>query len=622
MDTSLFAQAIALGSGENKLESARHKLHTVFGYKKFLGQQETIIEHVLSGRDALVVLPAGAGKSLCYQLPALILEGVTIVIEPETPPKDWRPHIFEKRGIRAFCFDASWSEGEVSELRSELKQGSVHLIYVSARDFASQSFLALIDAVRVALFVVHEAQCISKWPFSLRLEYCSLALLKTHYPSVSILAFSRVAEPLNRQEVMERLSIGGGKIFVASLEVPNISYEVSAGSEGRAKLLHFILAQARGMAGIVFCATSARAEEVATWLSGNNLPAIAIHAGLSDEKRRIHQERFEREEGTILVTTSGSGVVTDRSNVRFVAHLDLPVSLDSYYLEAGLAGRDGLPAKAWLAYNALDAIAFRNSLVAKEGSGELRKHIEIQKLDALIGFCEGMQCRRKVLLSYFGERAKDTCGACDLCRSPVSRWDGTQAARKVLVVVHETEQQFGLLHLVDILVGKKAPAVIRHRHDQLKIFGSGIQLSRRVWQSVIRQLLANGYLRPEATGFGALRYTEKGLSVLKGQETVFFRGETKISRVSKPFTRPIPSRFDPLREQLYQALKERRSAIARAMKAPDDQVLNDSILAEIVRQKPRSNADLLRIPGVTEKKTERFGDEILEVLSMFVTQRS
>jgi ATP-dependent DNA helicase RecQ len=617
MDTSLISHAVVFEGIQDRLDLARQKLHTVFGYTQFLGQQERIIEQILSGGDALAVLPSGAGRSLCYLIPALVLEGVTVVIGTDSPPRDWQPDIFARRQIKAACFDPGLSRERACLLRSDLEQGLVRLLYVSAKDFASHSFLTLIEGVRVALFVVQEAQCISPWPFALRLEYCGLSLLKDRYPHVPILAFSRVADPANRQDVAERLRIKNARTFTASLDRANLRYQVSDTSEGRTMLLKFIASRRADFSGIVFCTTRERTEDVAAWLCGNGRKAFAFHNGLGSEALWERRERFRREEGIILVSTCGNGLAFDKPNVRFVVHLDLPASLDSYYLETGLAGQDGAPAEAWLVYNALDAVERRKSLLQEKAPGELFKQNAIHKLDALLGFCEGLQCRRKVLLSYFGEQLPDNCGNCDHCLSPVPRWDGTQAARKVLATVHLTNQRFGMLHLIEVLVGRKTATALRHGHEQLKVFGCGKEFTRKVWQSIFRQLLANGYLKPAATGFGALRYTERGLSVLKGAEKVYFRGDTKVSRVPQPFTRPIPSRFDPQREHLFQALRERRSAIARANKVVDDLILNDSILAEIVRQKPKTKADLLRIPGVTEAKAARFGQEFLEVLDMF-----
>jgi ATP-dependent DNA helicase RecQ len=617
MDTSLISQAITPPSYESQLELAGRKLHTVFGYRQFLSHQEKIIESILSGKDVLAVLPAGAGKSICYQIPALILQGLTIVIGPDTPARNWRPDLFERRELKAECFDPWLLQGEAALARANLAQGRIDLLYVSAKDFSSRAFLDLIDGIRVALFVVEEAQCISPWPYALSLEYCGLSLLKEKYPEVPILAFSRVTDPANRQEVLDRFGLKNGRVVVAGLDRANLRYQVTDTCQGRTMLLQFISCKGREGAGVVFCTTASRAEDVAAWLCGNGRTALAFHHGLDDQSLRERRNRFHQEEGIILVAVSGRGLAIDKTNVRFVVHLDLPPSLDSYHQETGLAGRDGAPAETWLAYNTLLAVDRRKAIARDDSPGEFRKQSELQKLDALMGFCEGLQCRRKVLMSYFGEQAPEQCGNCDHCLSPVPRWDGTQAARKALAAVHLTNQRFGMLHIVEVLVGKKTATALRHRHDQLTVFGCGKEFTRKVWQSIFRQLLANGYLKPGATGFGALRYTERGLAVLRGELKVYFRGDTKINRVPKPFTRPLPSRFDPVREHLFQALRERRSAIARASKTSDDLIFNDAILAEIVRQKPRCKADLLKIPGVTDSKVARFGDEILEVLSTF-----
>jgi len=618
MDTSTISHAHSFVCDQKLLDEAKQKLHTVFGYNDFVGQQRAIMEQILAGGDALLVLPAGSGKSVSYRTLSLVMSGVTLVISGDNGATNYPENA--SAHIKTAHFDPDATPAFTSSLRRDLENGLVNLLHVSAEDFSSAEFLALLGGVRVALIVVDDAHCAAAWPFDLRLEYTTLSLVKERFAQTPLLAVSRVADAANRHEVLERLKIRKAKVFTAPLDRPNIRYQVSDTTEGRVMLLQYVTERRANYSGIVFCTTKAKCDDVAAWLCGNGRKALTFHPGLGQQELNERRERFLNEEGVILVGTSGNRLKVNNSNVRFVVHLDLPGSLDCYYRETSLAGRDGLPAEAWLVYDTLCALERRKSLTNDHSTREFGKQSQIQKLDALMGFCEGLQCRRSVLLRYFGEKAEfgpSGCGNCDHCLSPSPRWDGTQAARKALATVHLTHQRFGMLHLIEVLVGRKTATAARHGHENLKVFGCGKEFTRKVWQSIFRQLLANGYLKPGATGFGALRYTEKGLAVLKAEEKVFFRGDTKISRAPKPFTRPIPSRFDPQREHLFQALKERRSALARAGRVPDNAVLTDAILAEIVRQKPRTNIDLLRIPGINEKKVARYGQEILEILDSF-----
>jgi ATP-dependent DNA helicase RecQ len=578
----------------------------VFGHPAFRGAQEDIVTHVAGGGDALVLMPTGGGKSLCYQLPALLREGTALVISPLIALMQDQVSALKQLGVRAAFLNSSLSSQESYATERALRQGGLDLLYVAPERLVMARMLEILSQAKLALFAIDEAHCVSQWGHDFRPEYLQLSLLHERFPGVPRIALTATADPQTRDEIIRRLALQDAQVFISSFDRPNIRYTIVDKQEPRAQLLRFIREEHPGEAGIVYCLSRKKVDETAAWLAAQGLRALPYHAGMDAAARAAHQERFQREDGVIIVATIAFGMGIDKPDVRFVAHLDLPKSVEGYYQETGRAGRDGLPADAWMAYGLGDVVQLRRLIEQSEGSEEFRR-ISFAKLDALLGLCETAGCRRVRLLDYFGEAARP-CGNCDTCLEPPETWDATEAARKALSAIYRTGQRFGAVHLIDVLRGKATERVAQWDHDKLALFGIGAELDEGTWRNVFRQLVALGYARPDHDAFGALRLAEASRPVLKGTERVQMR--RPVPRKKGKRARPAAS-SDPLLARL----KAWRTEQARSQSVPPYVVFHDATLSAIAAAQPRDLGSLSTIPGIGARKLERYGPSLLDLLN-------
>ncbi|MEO5338293.1 MAG: DNA helicase RecQ, partial [Magnetospirillum sp. WYHS-4] len=502
--------------------SALRILRDVFGFPSFRGEQAAVIDHVAAGGDALVLMPTGGGKSLCYQVPALLRDGVAVVVSPLIALMRDQVEALRQLGVRAAALNSSLAYGESQAVERAMRAGGMDLVYVAPERLLSEPFLDLLDGCRIALFAIDEAHCVSQWGHDFRPEYRRLTVLHRRFPEVPRIALTATADGPTRREILEHLELEDGRAFVAGFDRPNIRYRIAAKTDARHQFLAFLKAEHAGEAGIVYCLSRAKVEEVAAWLRSQGLAALPYHAGLDKRERDAHQDRFLKEDGIVMVATVAFGMGIDKPDVRFVAHLDLPKSLEAYYQETGRAGRDGLPADAWMAYGIGDVVKLRQMIDGSEAPEE-RKRVERRKLDALLGFCETVRCRRQVLLEYFGEQRAEPCGNCDTCLEPVESFDGTEAARMALSAVYRTGQVFGAAHVIDVLLGGDTERIRKFGHDRLSTYGIGKAFKREEWRSIFRQLTALGLLEVDVDGHGGLRLGADTRPVLRGEQTVYFR---------------------------------------------------------------------------------------------------
>lgn len=601
---------------------ALQTLHDVFGYSTFRGEQQAIVEHVTTGGDALVLMPTGGGKSLCYQLPALLREGVGIVVSPLIALMQDQVDALKQLGVRAAFLNSSQDANEAREITAQLMRGHLQIVYVAPERLLMSSFLSLLDEIEegagIALFAIDEAHCVSQWGHDFRPEYRKLTVLHERFPHVPRIALTATADAPTRAEIVERLKLEEARQFVSSFDRPNIKYRVTQKANARQQLEAFLESEHANDAGIIYCLSRKKVEETAEWLKSRGWDALPYHAGLDASVRNQNQRRFLREEGVIMVATVAFGMGIDKPNVRFVAHLDLPKSMEGYYQETGRAGRDGLPANAWMTYGLGDVVSMRKMLDSGDAPEE-RKAVERQKLDALLGFCESTSCRHQTLLRYFGETHPGNCEQCDNCLSPVDTWDATQASRMALSCVYRTGQRFGVVHLIDVLLGKSTPKIQQFNHQSLSTFGIGKGLTQSQWSSVYRQLVASGYLDSDIEAYGGLKLAESAKPVLKGEAEVWLRQDVEVvatRKVSKAErgTRAKEGYEEVADDPLWHALKAKRMELAKEQGVPPYVIFHDSTLLEILNQKPGSLTEMSQITGVGQAKLERYGDAFLEVL--------
>lgn len=603
---------------------AQQRLHQVFGYSTFRGEQQAIIEHVTAGGDALVLMPTGGGKSLCYQLPALLRSGVTIVVSPLIALMQNQVEALQQLGVKAAYLNSSLDAEQARQVTSQLIQGELEILYVAPERLLLSGFLAQLEQIEmhtgIALFAIDEAHCVSEWGHDFRPEYRKLTALHTQFPNVPRIALTATADAPTRAEIVERLSLENARQFVASFDRPNIRYRVTHKIKAREQLEAFLESEHANDAGIVYCLSRKKVEETANWLKERGWDALPYHAGLDASIRSQNQRRFLREEGVIIVATIAFGMGIDKPNVRFVAHLDLPKSMESYYQETGRAGRDGLPANAWMAYGLGDVVSMRQMLDSGDAPEE-RKQVERQKLDALLGFCESTACRHQTLLRYFGEQHAGNCSQCDNCLNPVDTWDATQAAQMALSAVYRTGQRFGVVHLIDVLLGKTNVKVAQFNHQALSVFGVGKNIASAQWSSVFRQLVAGGYLESDIQAYGGLKLTEAARPVLKGKAEIWLRRDTEVAGKAKAslskaqHSSNAKAAYDGLTDDhLWQALKAKRLELAREQGVPPYVIFHDSTLLEILNQRPQNLTEMSRITGVGQAKLDRYGDDFLLVL--------
>ena len=591
-------------------------LREVFGFDSFRGQQLAIIEHVVGGGDAVVLMPTGGGKSLCYQVPSLLRHGLGVVVSPLIALMKDQVDALRQAGVRAAALNSRLSPGEAADIERAVPDGALDLLYVSPERLVTPRCLELLSRCRLALLAVDEAHCISQWGHDFRPEYQQLSILKERFPGVPLLALTATADGPTRRDIVAQLRLAEARIFAAGYDRPNLFYRVIPKRAPLEQLWRFISEEHPGDAGIVYCFTRRAVEETSGWLRARGREALPYHAGLDGATRERNQERFLKEEGMVMVATIAFGMGIDKPNVRFVAHLDAPKNLEAYYQETGRAGRDGLAADAWMTYGIADVLNLKRLLEAGEGS-ESQRRIERQKIDALIGYCETVSCRRQVLLGYFGEVDHPPCGNCDNCRTPVPSWDGTVAAQKALSAVYRTGQRFGAHHLVDVLLGNETERVVRLRHNRLKTFGVGSELDRGGWLSVFRQLVAQGFVLSDVAGHGGLSLASGAAEILRGARTVRFRrdprsSERRNSRLDRKF--PTATELDATSRALWEALRAWRLEEARRQELPPYVIFHDSTLIEVARRRPTSLTALANIPGIGASKLERYGSAVIRVV--------
>ncbi|MSO76297.1 MAG: DNA helicase RecQ [Alphaproteobacteria bacterium] len=602
-------------------------LNSVFGLPAFRGAQAEIVRHVTDGGDCLVLMPTGGGKSLCYQLPSLLREGCGIVVSPLIALMRDQVAGLLDAGVKAAVLNSTLSWEAAAAVEHRLLAGDLDLLYIAPERLLTPRCLSLMTRARLALFAIDEAHCVSQWGHDFRPEYIGLSVLAERFPNVPRIALTATADELTRGEIVARLKLGGAPSFVASFDRPNIRYEIIEKQNARSQLQAFIAERHAGHAGIVYCLSRARVEDTAASLANAGIAALAYHAGMDATVRARHQDRFINEDGVVIVATIAFGMGIDKPDVRFVAHLDLPKSIEAYYQETGRAGRDGKPADAWMTYGLADIVQQRR-LIDESAGADAFKRVSVAKLDALVSLCETTGCRRVRLLDYFGEASgAPNCGNCDNCLSPPRVWDGTVIAQKALSCVYRTGQRFGAVYLIDVLIGRSSERVVQFGHDRLSVFGVGAELNERQWRAVMRQLVALGHLQPDSEAFGALKLTASARGVLKGESDVMLREETppgsggmrggkaKNARRGAASSSASPgSSFASNKAEdtsLLGVLRVWRSDMARKRGVPAYVVLHDATLEGIASSRPKTLDQLRAVAGIGDKKLERYGHALL-----------
>ncbi|MBX3079669.1 MAG: DNA helicase RecQ [Cryobacterium sp.] len=596
---------------------AADALARVFGYDAFRGDQAEIIDHVIGGGDALVLMPTGGGKSLCYQIPALVRDGTGIVISPLIALMQDQVDALAALGVRAAFLNSTQGAEERVRVERAYVAGELDLLYLAPERLTVPSTGDLLDRGTIALFAIDEAHCVSQWGHDFRPDYLALSMLHERWPAVPRIALTATATEQTHREIQKRLQLGDARHFVASFDRPNIQYRIVPKDQPHKQLLELLRTEHAGDAGIVYCLSRASVEKTAQFLVEQGIPALPYHAGLDARVRAANQARFLREDGMVMVATIAFGMGIDKPDVRFVAHLDLPKSVEGYYQETGRAGRDGLPSTAWLVYGLQDVMQQRRMIETSEGDLAHRRRLSAH-LDAMLALCETVQCRRMQLLAYFGEKST-ACGNCDTCLNPPESWDGTIPAQKLLSTIvrlqRERNQKFGAGHLIDILLGKQTPRVDQYGHDDLSTFGIGTDLSEMEWRGVVRQLLAQGLLAVNSDGFGTLVITESSAGVLDGSRRVALRREperttTRSARKTRSAAAELPETLQPV----FEALRAWRAAAAKEQGVPAYVIFHDATLRELATRHPSSVEELGTVTGVGESKLAKYGDQLLEVL--------
>jgi ATP-dependent DNA helicase RecQ len=586
-------------------------LRKVFGYEQFRGRQREIIDALIAGDNALVLMPTGGGKSLCYQIPALIRPGTAIIISPLIALMRDQVEALRHNGVRARVLNSSLDAETRRQTEKALLDGQLDLLYIAPESLLRDYTLNLLRQCTLSLFAIDEAHCVSQWGHDFRPEYLKLDVLREQFPDIPRIALTATADERTRAEIRQRLLPDGGRTFIDSFDRPNIRYRVGLKNNPRQQLLAFISNDHRGHSGIVYCFSRRRTEETAAWLSGNGLTALPYHAGLDSDLRQRHQDRFIHEDGVIICATIAFGMGIDKPDVRFVAHLDLPKSIEAYYQETGRAGRDSLPADAWMVYGLSDIMQIRQ-LLAQSSAPDQQQRLERERLEALLAYCEHAGCRRPALLNYFDERHPGQCGNCDNCLQPPETWDATDAARKTLSCVYRTGQRFGAGHVIDVLLGKDTDRIANLGHDRLSTFGIGTDLDKKVWHSVIRQLLALGHLQPDPEGHGGLQLGPDCRDLLRGEQTLMLRRDSVPAGRRKPERTRIQVDTE---SPDWQRLREWRLLTAQEESVPPYVIFHDATLAAILDARPETLEELADISGVGKHKLEKYGEQVLEVLA-------
>ncbi len=597
------------------MTAALSTLQSVFGYSAFRPLQETIVQRLIDGHDALVLMPTGGGKSLCYQVPALVRPGCGIIISPLIALMQDQVDALRELGVRAAYLNSSLDPGTAQDIEQSLLRGELDMLYIAPERLVQSRMLALLEQARIALFAIDEAHCVSQWGHDFRADYLQLSLLHERFPQIPRIALTATADVRTRQEIVTRLDLGAAEKFIAGFDRPNIRYRIALKQNPRQQLLRFLRSEHPADAGIVYCLSRKKVDETAHWLQQEGFNALPYHAGLPPQRRSSYQARFLREEAVVVVATIAFGMGIDKPDVRFVAHLDLPKTIEAYYQETGRAGRDGLPANAWMVYGLQDVLKLRQMMDNSEGSAE-HKRAEQQRLNAMLGLCEITSCRRQALLNYFGDELPEPCGNCDSCLEPVATWDGTEAARKALSAVYRTGQRFGVNHLIEVLRGVENDKIFQFDHHCLPTFGVGRDLDNNQWRSVFRQLVARGYLSVDLERFGALFLQDKCRALLRGEETLELRRDIARKAVRQQTRTALPEDLDVA---LWEALRECRRELAAGQGIPPYIIFHDRTLQEMCFRQPRSIEDFGALSGVGERKRDKYGAAFLQVIDDHLT---
>ncbi len=593
------------------MEKARHILRTVFGFEEFRGLQAKAVSQVINGGDALVLMPTGGGKSLCYQVPALCRPGTAVVISPLIALMQDQVDALRQLGVRAAYLNSSLDFETQQGIERALSQGELDLLYVAPERLNTERFLSLLDRLQINLFAIDEAHCVSQWGHDFRSDYLALSLLQQRYPEVPRIALTATADEKTRIEIIDRLGLSKAQIFSQGFDRPNIRYAISPRQNGRNQLLRFLRVQHQGDSGIVYCLSRRKVEETAAWLTKEGYKALPYHAGLPADVRQDHQRRFLMEEGIVMVATIAFGMGIDKPTVRFVAHLDLPRSIEAYYQETGRAGRDGAPSNALMLFGIQDIVTLRLMLEDSELE-ESRKSLERHRLEAILGLCETTECRRQVMLRYFGEILPTPCGNCDNCLAPPSSWDATEAAQKALSCVFRTGQRFGAHHVIDVLLGRTTDRIKQLGHDQISTYGIGKDVAEKDWLSLFRQLVTLGYLNIAPSSHGSLELAARARPILRNEKQLLLRKDSpSAGNASQARSRPNRTIEE---SRIFEDLRILRRELAETQGVPPYVIFQDAVLDEMIRQRPRTLAAFSGLSGVGEKKLERYGEAFLTVL--------
>ena len=600
-------------------ERALHLLQTIFGYPDFRGQQAEIVDTLATGGDALVLMPTGGGKSLCYQIPALLRDGVGVVVSPLIALMQDQVDALDEVGVRAAFLNSTQTYEQSARIEKQVRDGELDLLYVAPERLLTPRCMALLEASKIALFAIDEAHCVSQWGHDFRPEYIRLSVLHERFPDVPRIALTATADQQTREEIARRLQLEDGRLFVSSFDRPNIRYQIVEKGTGRKQLLDFIETDHPGDAGVVYCLSRKKVEEVADFLNQNGIAALPYHAGLPQETRSTNQSRFLREEGIVMVATIAFGMGIDKPDVRFVAHLDLPKSIEGYYQETGRAGRDGAPANAWMAYGLQDVVQQRRMIDESEAD-EAYKRIQGQKLDAMLGLCETIGCRRVRLLSYFGQES-GPCGNCDTCLHPPVSYDATVPVQKLLSAIYRVDQRFGAGHVMDVLRGIDSDKVKQWKHDQLSTFGIGSDIGEQEWRAILRQVIAMDLVHVDHDAYHALKLTGEARPVLKGARQVQLRRYEKPARPSRQkrtgSAKPrgyVEADLSRTEQEIFEKLRWWRVETARVHNVPAYIIFHDATMREIAKAKPDTLDALRGVSGVGEKKLQTYGEEIVALV--------
>jgi len=593
-------------------------LHEVFGYERFRPLQGEVVQELVEGRDALVLMPTGGGKSLCYQVPALASPGTAVVISPLIALMQDQVAALRELGVKAAFLNSSMDYEQARATEYALTTGELDLLYCAPERLIQPRTIELLHHASLSLFAIDEAHCVSQWGHDFRSDYLQLSILATEFPTVPRVALTATADERTRKEIAERLSLTEARHFISGFDRPNIQYRITPKTNANKQLLDFIKAEHEGDCGIVYCLSRNKVDATARLLASKGYTALPYHAGLSSEERARNQERFLREDGVIVVATIAFGMGIDKPDVRFVAHMDLPKSLEAYYQETGRAGRDGKPSTAWMVYGLQDVIKLRQMLEASQGSDQF-KRVERQKLDAMLGLCEVTECRRQVLLQYFGDNPESACGNCDTCLTPPETWDGTVAVQKALSCVYRTGQRFGVNYIIDVLRGSENERILQAGHQTVSTYGIGADLKAAEWKSVFRQLVANGYLRADPEGFGSLQLTERCRPLLKGEQSIELRKDPVAKKAAATKSSGTRRTGQNVRDQItdhngWDALRACRKELADQQGVPPYVIFHDTTLFDMLERRPQTLEELAEVNGVGAAKLEKYGELFLETL--------